>query len=133
MRMMSTLVLGLALALTSPTGVNVAAQSQPPTPTPVASFAGTWDIAAMTTQGEAALQLILTQEDDTLEGTLATPHGDLAIEGRATDEGLQLHGVEENSKLTIVAKLGTDGTLSGSLTSEMGDATFKGKRARTAR
>ena len=81
--------------------------------------------------GEVTLQLVLAQEDDRLTGTFVTPHGDLAIEGSVSNGQVQLHSAVEDVNLTIVAKPAENGTLSGAITSDMGDATFTARRVKT--
>ena len=94
-----------------------------------ASIAGQWTLSVKSPHGEVAMGLDLTQEGKKVKGALATPHGDLAVEGDFTSNTLTLATpVAGDERITMTAKLKDDGTLDGYLSSHRGDMTWTAKR-----
>jgi hypothetical protein len=84
--------------------------------------------------GDAAMSLVVKQDGDKIKAEFNPGHGDdiplagtfakgaLAIESPANDDG---------AKITMTATLKADGTLSGFLSSQMGDMTWTAARIKT--
>lgn len=94
---------------------------------PKPSFAGSWVLSAQTEGAPATFELVVDEKDGKFTGAFVTDHGEAPLEGAVTDGVLRLTG-PEGMYFVLTAKLNEDGTLSGSLASEMGDATFTAKR-----
>ena len=81
--------------------------------------------------GATTMGLTLKQEGKTVTGTFASPHGDMPVKGEFVDNALTLATVNnEGGEITFKAKLKEDGSLSGFLSSSMGDMTWNATRAK---
>ena len=99
---------------------------------PAASVAGRWTASVKgSPHGDVTLGLELEQSEKKVSGTLATPHGDnLRVEGEFVEGTLTLATrSDDESRINMTAKLKEDGTLTGYLSSQMGDMTWTAKRA----
>ena len=96
-----------------------------------ASVAGRWTITVQgSPHGPARLGLVLQQNDKKVTGTFASPHGDMRVEGEFADGTLTLATSGGESQITFKATLKDDGTLSGFLSSSMGDMTWTAERVK---
>ena len=81
--------------------------------------------------GDAAMSLILKQEGENLTGTFNPGHdGDIPMTGTVVKGALTLVSPanDDGSKITMKGTLKTDGTMSGYLSSVMGDMTWSAAR-----
>ena len=83
-----------------------------------------------TPHGDMAMSLSLKQDGKKVTGTLTTEHtGDLAVEGELTDRTLKLStGSNAETEITLTGTLKDDGSLGGSLSSQVGDMTWSAER-----
>jgi hypothetical protein len=80
--------------------------------------------------GNATMGLTLTQDGTSVTGTFVTGHADLPVTGEFVDGALKLESVSSgDSKIILSAKLKEDGSLSGYVSSPMGDMTWTAVRA----
>lgn len=96
------------------------------------SVAGRWAMSVKgSPHGDVTMGLELEQSETKVSGTLATPHGDaLRVEGEFVQGTLTMASrAEGESRIDMTAKLQEDGTLTGYLSSQMGDMTWTAKRA----
>ena len=77
--------------------------------------------------GAMEMGLTLSQNGGKVTGTFASPHGDMAVEGEFADGTLKL-ATEGEAGITFNAKLKDKDTLTGYISSSMGDMTFTAKR-----
>jgi len=92
------------------------------------SVSGTWSMTVDAgSHGTLKMALTLKQEEMKVSGTFASPHGDMAVEGTFENDALRL--ATGDGSITFTAKLKEDGTLSGYLSSEMGDMKWTAERA----
>jgi hypothetical protein len=92
--------------------------------------AGQWTLNVKSPHGEVAMGLDLAQDGKKVTGTLATPHGDLTLEGEFAANTLTLATpAAGGERITMTAKLTENGTLAGYLSGQMGDMTWTAKRA----
>lgn len=97
-----------------------------------ANLTGTWTMQVTGgPHGNATMGLVLKQEGTEVSGTFASGHApDMAVRGEFKDGALKLEtGGEEHAKVIFSAKLKTDGTLSGYISSPVGDMTWTAARA----
>jgi len=92
------------------------------------SVTGRWTMAVDSPHGAMEMALTLTQDGSKVTGTFASPHGDMPVQGDFADGTLKL-ATEGESGITFTAKLKDKDTLTGYLSSSMGDMTFTAKRA----
>ena len=118
--MMKTLA---ALALVS---LFAGAQSTRPAP----SVSGQWTLlAADGPHGAMTMSLKCDQKGQDVTATLNIPHaGDIAMQGALVKDKLSLSSGAETNPITLSATLKADGTLTGFISSEMGDVKWTGKR-----
>jgi hypothetical protein len=82
--------------------------------------------------GNATMGLSLKQEGTSVTGTFITGHADLPVTGEFADGALKLESTSSgDSKIILSAKLKEDGTLSGYVSSPMGDMTWTATRHRS--
>lgn len=97
------------------------------------NVAGNWTLSAETPHGTMSFGLALKQDGGKLTGTLTTADGESPIEGTATKDTVNFKTTQQMgpmSILTISGRLKTDGTMGGTVSSEMGDVAFVAKRSR---
>jgi hypothetical protein len=98
---------------------------------PAASVAGRWTMTVHgSPHGPATLGLVLRQSDKKVTGTFASPHGDMSVEGEFVDGTLTLATSGGESQITFKATLKDKDTLSGFLSSSMGDMTWTAERVK---
>ena len=93
---------------------------------------GKWTMKLKSHQGELTLALTLKQADEKLTGTWSTPHGsDVPLTGSIKDTQVSLASAEgQELQVTLIASLKPDGTLTGTLSSAMGDSPWTAVRAK---
>jgi uncharacterized protein (DUF2147 family) len=80
--------------------------------------------------GNATMGLTLKQDGTTVTGTFVTGHADLPVTGEFVDGALKLESTSSgDSKIILSARLKEDGTLSGYVSSPMGDMTWTATRS----
>src|SRR5262245_40597183 len=124
MKSIVAVIAGIALAIVlSPSARELHAQDKDKKNS--ASVAGQWTLNVKSSHGEVGMALDLKQDGSRVTGTLATPHGDnLPVEGDFATSTLKLATAgSADARVTMTAKLKEDGTLDGSLSSQMGDMT----------
>jgi len=89
---------------------------------------GKWVVSAQTPHGAQPLALTLEQSGKDVTGTFASPHGDLHVTGGFAEGTLTLD--TDSPHMTFKAKVKADGTLTGYISSEMGDTPFTAERAK---
>jgi hypothetical protein len=102
----------------------MAALAMAVTMTAAPSVTGTWTMSVTGgPHGDATMGLTLKQEGTTVSGTFASGHGpDMAVKGEFVDGSLKLETEGgDHGKITLTAKLKDDGTLSGYISSPVGD------------
>jgi hypothetical protein len=97
------------------------------------NVAGNWSVAVTSPHGSVEMTLALKQDGAKITGTLSSSHtGDRAVEGEFTDGTLKLATTtgapEEQLALTAHVKDGV--TMTGYLSSGMGDMDFTGSRSK---
>lgn len=85
-----------------------------------------------TPHGDMAMGLSLKQDGTKVTGTLTTDHtGDLPVEGELQGRTLKLSTTgNAEPQLTLTGTLKDEGTLGGSLSSQMGDMTWSAERVK---
>jgi hypothetical protein len=94
-----------------------------------ASVTGAWTFSA----SDMTLRMNLTQEGNGVTGTLDSPHGPIQLKGEFAGGQLTLSGTSEAIQLSASGSLKNDGSLAGSLTSNVGDMTWTAVRARATK
>ena len=103
------------------------------TAAPAASVAGTWTLSVDSPHGPMKMALILKQDGATVTGTFSSGHGaDQPVEGEFSGGALQLatRGGDEHA-VTFSGTLKDDDTLSGFLSSRVGDMKWTAVRVQT--
>jgi hypothetical protein len=92
---------------------------------------GTWTMSVVGgPHGPATMQLTLKQQGHKVSGTFATGHAaDMDVKGEFVDGSLDLETAGGEHKVILNAKLKDDGTLAGTLSSEVGDMKWTASRA----
>ena len=96
-------------------------------------IAGKWTMTVEgSPHGATTMGLTLAQDGKNVTGTFASPHGDMPVKGEFVDKALTLAttGSGDGTEISFKAKLKDDGTLSGFLSSSMGDMTWTATRAK---
>jgi hypothetical protein len=80
--------------------------------------------------GDATMGLTLTQEGSKVTGTFVSGHGpDLAVKGTFVDGELKLEAeADDHAKILFSARLKDDGSLTGYISSPMGDMKWTATR-----
>jgi opacity protein-like surface antigen len=107
----------------------LAAQDKPATP----SVTGTWKMTVDAgPHGVTTMGLVLEQKGTTVTGTFASPHGDMPVNGEFVDRTLKLATAAEHadSQITFEARFTDERTLSGYVSSQMGDMKFTAERVK---
>ena len=97
-----------------------------------ADLTGQWTLttAAEGPHGAVSMALTLKQDGTRVTGTLSPPHGGpIALTGEFVKNELALADPSGDG-LTMKARMGADGSLSGYLSSERGDMTWTATRAK---
>jgi hypothetical protein len=113
--------LALAVALVVGSMLGVAAD---------ATVTGTWTMNVEGgPHGNATMGLVLKQEGTKVTGTFSSGHSaDMEVAGQFKDGQLDVETEGGESRIIFSAKLKADGTLSGSISSEMGDMKWTASR-----
>jgi len=113
--------LALAVALVVGSMLGVAAD---------ATVTGTWTMNVEGgPHGNATMGLVLKQEGTKVTGTFSSGHSaDMEVAGQFKDGQLDVETKGGESRIIFSAKLKADGTLSGSISSEMGDMKWTASR-----
>jgi len=96
------------------------------------AVAGTWTMTVEgSPHGSVTMGLTLKQDGTRVTGTFNSPHGDMAVEGEFADGHLKMatSAGSEDEKILFDAKLTDGGTLTGYLSSPMGDMSWTASRA----
>ena len=95
----------------------------------VATVAGTWSMSIDSPHGNMKTSLTLKQDGAKVTGTFRSQMPDMAVEGTFENGTLKIETSDTaEHKLVFTAKLKDDGTLSGYLSSEMGDMNWTAER-----
>ena len=98
-----------------------------------ANLSGTWTMNVTGgPHGNATMGLVLKQEGTTVTGTFSSGHSpDMDVAGEFKDGALKIETTsqETDSKIIFSAKLKTDGTLAGYISSPVGDMTWTASRS----
>ena len=116
MKKFAGLVLAALVAL-SPLAAQEKKQSAP-------SVTGTWKLTVDAgPHGVTTMGLVLEQKGSNVTGTFESPHGDMPVEGEFVDRTLRLATTAEYAdwRITFEARLTDERTLSGYLSTPMGD------------
>jgi len=93
------------------------------------TVAGTWSMSIDSPHGNMKTSLTLKQDGTNVTGTFSGPMGDQPVEGTFENGTLKIEtSGSGDHKLTFTAKLKDDSTLSGYLSSEMGDMNWTAAR-----
>lgn len=94
--------------------------------------AGAWTLTVKgpAAHGDLTATLVLKQDGKTVDGQFSAHGNEHTLKGTFTDGTLTLESPasQSESSLSLTARLKDDGTLSGYLSSPMGDMAFTGKR-----
>ena len=97
------------------------------------TVAGVWTMSVESPHGATAMGLTLQQEQKKVTGTFSSPHGDSRVEGEFADGTLTLATTasdDHSVQATFTAKLKENGTLSGYVSSQMGDMPWTATRVK---
>jgi hypothetical protein len=99
---------------------------------PEATVTGKWTMTVHPDPHGMTMGLILEQKGTKVTGTFASPHGNMPVEGEFVEGTLKLATTGENadSQITFEAQLKDGRTLSGYLSSPMGDMKWTAERAK---
>ena len=113
--------LALAVALVVGSMLGVAAD---------ATVTGTWTMNVEGgPHGNATMGMVLKQEGTKVTGTFSSGHSaDMEVAGQFKEGQLDVETKGGDSRIIFSAKLKADGTLSGSISSEMGDMKWTASR-----
>jgi hypothetical protein len=125
--------LALVMTLTIGLGLRASAAGFAQSDTKAATVAGRWTMSVDAgPHGTMTMGLVLEQKGKRVTGTFSSPHGDVGVEGEFTDGTLTLTTTatdgHEAMHVTFNARLQETGTLSGYLSSEMGDMKWTADR-----
>jgi len=95
-----------------------------------ATVTGTWTMNVEGgPHGNATMGMVLKQEGTKVTGTFSSGHSaDMEVAGQFKDGQLDVETKGGDSRIIFSAKLKADGTLSGSISSEMGDMKWTASR-----
>ena len=82
------------------------------------SVAGMWTLA-VTDQG--SYPMVLAQKGKTVTGSIDGPHGLIQLKGEFGNGQLKFTGTSEAIKLSAMGTMKADGSLTGNMTSNVGD------------
>jgi hypothetical protein len=117
------IIVGVTGALSAPLGAQHEKHG-------TAGVAGKWTMNVEgSPHGATTMGLTLKQDGQTVTGTFASPHGDMPVKGEFVDGTLTLSTVpNDDAAITFKARLKEDGSLSGYVSSSMGDMTWTATR-----
>lgn len=101
-----------------------------------ASVSGRWNLSIDSPHGETSMGLVLKQDGRNVTGSVGNPHGgaDIPLEGEFVDGALTFSTKPEAGSdvpaMDFNGKLKDDGTLTGYLSTAMGDMKCLGKRVK---
>jgi hypothetical protein len=101
-----------------------------------AGVAGRWTLSINTPHGETSMGLVLRQDGRNVTGSVGNPHGgaDIPLEGEFVDGSLTFStrpdAGSEMPAMDFSGKLEDDGTLTGYLSTAMGDMKCVAKRVK---
>ena len=103
------------------------------TAAPAASVAGTWSLSVDSPHGPTKMGLVLKQDGAKVTGTFSSGHAaDMPVEGEFSDGTLKLRTKDGGDHaVTFSGTLKGDDTLSGFLSSRVGDMTWSAARVQT--
>lgn len=113
------------------------AQKEKPAPAALANISGNWTVTIESSGGSMSCKMVLEQDGKQLTGTFSNPHGDdtFPLTGEFADGAMTLSvaGKSEHGEMRLGLK-GTiskdDGTLTGVMTSSMGESKFRAIRTK---
>ena len=95
-----------------------------------ATVGGAWSMSIDSPHGNMKTSLTLKQDGTKVTGTFRSQMGDMPVEGTFENGTLKIETADGGDhKLIFAAKLKDDGTLTGYLSSEMGDMNWTAERA----
>jgi hypothetical protein len=96
--------------------------------------AGTWTMTVSAPNGTSTMALKLEQDGRKVTGAFTSPHGEAPVKGEFADGKLTcsatLNDSGHESQVSFAATLKDDGTLAGTMTSEMGEMPWTATRAK---
>ena len=93
--------------------------------------AGTWDLSINTPNGPIAASLVLKKDGEKLIGSIASPQGEVAVQGTQKDKAVSVNFSVQtpNGPIAIVLSGNQDGdALAGTMDFGQGQGEFSGKR-----
>jgi hypothetical protein len=93
--------------------------------------AGTWDLSVNTPNGPIAVSLVLKKDGEKLTGSIASPQGEVAVQGTQKDTAVSVNFSVQtpNGPIAIVLNGKQDGdALAGTMDFGQGQGEFSGKR-----
>ena len=98
-----------------------------------AGIDGKWDLSADSPHGKLSMELDLTRTGEALSGTLLDFGGKKrTMKGTFKNDTLTIESTPDG-EFALTGKLKADGTLSGQLSTPMGDVNWTGVRAKRAK
>ena len=95
-----------------------------------ATVSGTWSMSIDSPHGNMKTSLTLKQDGTKVTGTFHSQMPDMTVEGTFEKDTLKIETPDTaEHKLVFTAKLKDDGTLTGYISSEMGDMNWTAERA----
>lgn len=91
------------------------------------NVAGMWTLL-VTDQGSYAM--VLAQKGKTITGSIDGPHGLIQLRGEFANGQLKVAGTSQAIQLSATGSLRADGSLAGSITSNVGDMAWTAVRAK---
>ena len=123
-----TTALGLACAL-APVAIVSASAQHADKKAHDPAVTGSWSLEVHGgAHGVTTMGLTLEQEGKRVKGTFASPHGDMPVSGEFVDGTLTLQASGEGGEIRFSAKVKDHDTLTGYISSAMGDMTFTATR-----
>jgi hypothetical protein len=92
------------------------------------TVAGTWSMSIDSPHGNMKTSLTLKQDGTKITGMFRSQMPDMTVEGTFENGALKIETSGGDTKLIFSATLKDDGTLSGYLSSEMGDMKWTAER-----
>lgn len=93
------------------------------------TVSGTWSMSIDSPHGNMKASLTLTQDGTAVRGTFRSPMPDMTVSGTFENGTLKIETADSaDTKLICTATLKEDGTLSGFVSSDMGDMKWTAER-----